>query len=68
MLHGVTISFLHTFRAGDGADKHKQRGFRQVKVRDDIINDFELVARGDENIRFSGEGMQNAVIISGTFQ
>lgn len=39
-----------------------------MEVGDDVVDNFEFVAGGDENIGFAGEGVENAVVISGGFK
>lgn len=56
MLHGVAVGPLHAFGAGDGADEHEQRRFGQMEIGDDVVDDFEPVARRDENVGFAGKG------------
>jgi hypothetical protein len=38
-----------------------------VEIGDDIIDNFKFIAGGNENAGFSGERMQNTVIIAGGF-
>ncbi len=66
--HGVLIGRFHAVCAGNGANQHKQCGFRQVKVSDNIINNFEFIARRNKYAGFSGKRAENAVLIPGGFK
>lgn len=68
--HGIAktkeaISFLYClligchdmFPAGKGRNQHDKRGFRQMEIRDQSIDDLELISRIDEDIRPAALGM-----------
>ena len=56
------VSFADGFFVGgndavfvvEGADQHEERGFGQVEVGDEFVDDFELVARVDEDAGAAG--------------
>src|SRR3989304_10015506 len=61
------VCIEHPLPSGEGADQHEQRGFRQVKIRDQGIDHPEPIAGIDEYARLALPRAQCA-FLAGRFQ
>ncbi len=48
----------HLVPSGEGADQHKQRGFREMEVGEEALDDLEAVAGAEEDVGAAGVGLE----------